>query len=105
MFSVQVNITHFLVLSAILFCLGLYAALTRKNMILVLIGIELMLNAAIINLAAFNTYYPQAIDGQMAALFAIVLAAASVAVALAIIIKVYQHVHTVNTDGIDKLKD
>lgn len=100
----NIPVEHFLYLSAILFCIGLYTALTKKNMILVLIGIELMVNAAVINLSAFSAADPTS-EGQMTGLFAIVLSAASIVVALAIILKVYQHYHTVNADEVDSLKN
>jgi NADH:ubiquinone oxidoreductase subunit K len=100
----NIPIEHFLYLSAVLFCIGLYAALTKKNTIIVLIGIELMINAAVINLAAFGAF-DQNNEGQMMALFAIVLSAASIVVALAIILKVYQHFSTVNANEVDSMKN
>lgn len=73
-------------------------------MILILIGIELMINASLLNLAVFDFLF-QKIDGQMMALFAMVLSAASIAVALAIIIKAYQYFNTINPDKINQLKN
>lgn len=90
--------------SAALFCIGFFAVLTKKNMILILIGIELMINASLLNLAVFDFLF-QKIDGQMMALFAMVLSAASIAVALAIIIKAYQYFNTINPDKINQLKN
>ncbi|HQS51756.1 MAG: NADH-quinone oxidoreductase subunit K, partial [Sphingobacteriales bacterium 39-40-5] len=81
----MIPIAHFMLISAGLFCIGLYAVLTRRNAIQVLIGIEFMINAAVLNFVAFGKYDKIAGGGQMFALFAIVLAAAGVAVALAII--------------------
>lgn len=94
----------YLYLSAFLFCLGVFMVITRRNAIMALIGIELMLNAANLNFAGFARRYPDPFQGQMAALFVIVLAAAEVAVALAIVLNVYKRFKTVNMDEIDTLK-
>lgn len=96
---------HFVVVAAIIFCIGLYTVLAKKNAILILIGIELMINAAILNFVAFGKYDKVNYSGQTFALFAIVLAAASVAVALAIILQVYRYYKTINPDKINNLKD
>lgn len=101
----MITLTHFLVVSACLFAIGIYTVLTKKNAIMVLVGIELMINAAILNLVAFGRYDRVNYGGQVFALFAIVLAAAGVAVALAIIINVYKFNRSVNTEDIRKLKD
>jgi NADH:ubiquinone oxidoreductase subunit K len=90
--------------AAALFCIGFFAVLTKKNLILVLIGIELMINASLINLAVLDKIFNK-IDGQMLALFAMVLSAASIAVALAIIIKAYQYFTNIDPDKINKLKN
>jgi NADH-quinone oxidoreductase subunit K len=92
-------------ISAILFCIGLYAVLSKRNAIQVLIGIEFMLNAAILNFVAFSRFDKHNGGGQIFALFAIVLAAASVAVALAIILNVYKYYNTIDPTKIDNLKD
>ncbi|WP_263378161.1 NADH-quinone oxidoreductase subunit NuoK [Granulicella paludicola] len=96
----------FLLLSALLFSIGLAGALTRRNAILVLIGIELMLNAANINLIAFWRFgpNPEALTGVMFAIFSISVAAAEAAVGLAIILAVYRHNKTTNLNQIDTLK-
>jgi len=94
-----------MIVSAVLFCVGLYMIVTKQNAIQVLIGIELMLNAAILNLVAFGRYDRFANGGQMFALFAIVLAAATTAVALAIILNVYKKYKTIDPGQIDQLKD
>lgn len=101
----MISLTHFLVVSALLFSTGLYAVLAKKNAILVLVGIELMINAAVLNLVAFGRYDGVLYGGQTFALFAIVLAAAAVAVALAIILNVYKHYKSINPDDINDLKD
>ncbi|MGV3685196.1 MAG: NADH-quinone oxidoreductase subunit NuoK [Daejeonella sp.] len=101
----MIPLSHFMFISAVLFCLGLYAVLTKRNAIQVLIGIEFMINAAILNFVAFGRFDKATGGGQMFALFTIVLAAAGVAVALAIILNVYKHFRTINPAKIDSLKD
>jgi NADH-quinone oxidoreductase subunit K len=101
----MIGLSDFLIVSAGLFCVGLYIILTKRNAIQVLIGIEMMLNAAILNLVAFGKYDGLANGGQMFALFAIVLAAATTAVALAIILNVYKKYKTIDPDQIRELKD
>jgi len=101
----QVGLTHYLILSAILFSLGLYGVVTRRNAILVLMGIELILNSANINFIAFARYGGMKLDGQAIAVFVIILAAAEAAIALAIGLNIYQRFHTVNVDEINKLKE
>ncbi|HWZ02081.1 MAG TPA: NADH-quinone oxidoreductase subunit NuoK [Mucilaginibacter sp.] len=101
----MISLTDFMVVSAVLFCIGLYMIVSKHNAIQILIGIELMLNAAILNLVAFGRYDRLANGGQMFALFAIVLAAATTAVALAIILNVYKRYKTIDPGKIDNLKD
>lgn len=91
--------------SALLFSLGIFAVLTRRNAILVLMGIELILNSANINFIAFSRYGGVNLAGQAVAIFVIILAAAEAAVALAIVLNIYQRFHTVNVDDINKLKE
>lgn len=103
----MVPLTWYLVLAAFVFSCGLFAALGRRNAIAVLMGIELMLNAANINLIAFWRYGPapaQNLDGQIFALFVIAVAAAEVAVGLALVISVYRNRRTINLDDLDLLK-
>ena len=100
-----ITLTHFLLISAILFCLGIYAVITRRNAIMVLMGIELILNSANINFLAFSRYGGMNIEGQMAAIFVIILAAAEAAIALAIVLNIYKRFNTVNVDEISILKD
>ena len=101
----MINLSDFLLVSAGLFCIGLYVILTKRNSIQVLIGIELMLNAAILNLVAFGKYDKISNGGQTFALFAIVLAAATTAVALAIILNVYKKYKTIDPGKTDHLKE
>ncbi|HET7521789.1 MAG TPA: NADH-quinone oxidoreductase subunit NuoK [Bacillales bacterium] len=95
----------FLVLALILFCIGLFGALTKRNAVIVLISIELMLNAANLNLVAFAKYgvHP-GITGQVFALFTITVAAAEAAVGLAILFALYRNKGTVNVDETNHLK-
>ncbi len=96
----------FLALALILFCIGLYGALTKKNTVIVLISIELMLNAANINLVTFSKYgMAPSITGQIFALFAISVAAAEAAIGLAILIALYRNKKTVNIDDMDTMKN
>lgn len=95
----------FLSLALILFCIGLYGALTKRNTVIVLISIELMLNAVNINLVTFSKYgMMPSITGQIFALFAITVAAAEAAVGLAILIALYRNKKSVNIDEMDQLK-
>jgi NADH-quinone oxidoreductase subunit K len=99
-------LTSYLLVSALLFSIGLAGALTRRNAILVLVGIELMLNAANLNFIAFWRYgpNPEALTGIMFAIFAIGVAAAEAAVGLALIISIYRHYKTTNLDQIDSMR-
>jgi NADH-quinone oxidoreductase subunit K len=101
----EVGLTHYLFVSAMLFSLGLFAIITRKNAILVLMGIELMLNAANINFVAFSRFGNYGLDGQLIALFVIVLAAAEAAIALAIVLNLYKTFTNINVDEITDLKE
>ena len=104
-FILHPGLTHFLLLSGILFTFGLYAIITRRNAIMVLMGIELILNAANINFIAFSRFSTGKLDGQAIAIFVIILAAAEAAIALAIVLNIYQNFNTVNVDEMNKLKD
>lgn len=101
----SVPISAYLALALILFCIGLYGALTKKNTVIVLISIELMLNAVNINLVAFSKYgVASSITGQIFALFAMAVAAAEASVGLAILIALYRNRKTVNIDEMDTMK-
>jgi NADH-quinone oxidoreductase subunit K len=101
----SVQLGHFLIVSAILFSLGIYGIVTRRNAILVLMGIELVLNAANINFIAFSRYGGINLDGQAAAIFVIILAACEAAIALAIVLNIYHRFNTVNIDEVNSLKE
>jgi NADH-quinone oxidoreductase subunit K len=99
-------LANYLILAAILFSVGLAGALMRRNAILVLIGLELMLNAANLNFIAFWRFGPHGdgLGGLMFVLFSIAVAAAEVAVGLALVIAIYRHRHTAQLDRFDSLK-
>jgi NAD(P)H-quinone oxidoreductase subunit 4L len=96
-------LTQFVLLSAVLFCTGIYGVLARRNGVLVLMSIELMLNAVNINLVAFSARLNDA-AGQVFALFVIAIAAAEVGVGLAIVLLIYRNRVGVNLDEIDLMK-
>ena len=100
----NVGLPHFLTVGAILFALGLFAVMSRRNAIGILVGVELMLNASNINFVAFSRYVEHAVDGQIMAAFVIVLAAAEAAVALAIVLAMYRNFGTANADVVQSLK-
>ena len=101
----SIGLEHYLILSGILFSIGLYGALTRRNAIIILISIELMLNAVNIAFLAFSRYIvPQALTGQVFAIFIMVVAGAEVAVGLAIVISIFRHRNTIDVSKIDLLK-
>src|SRR5712691_6563859 len=99
-------INQFLLLGAVLFCIGVYGVLARRNGVLVLMSIELILNAVNINLVAFSAMSdgPAAIAGQVFALFVITVAAAEVGVGLAIVLLIYRNRTTVDLDEVDLMK-
>ncbi|MFC4321918.1 NADH-quinone oxidoreductase subunit NuoK [Litchfieldia salsa] len=101
-----VPLSAYLTVALILFCIGLYGALSKRNTVIVLISIELMLNAANINLVAFSKHgITPNITGQIFTLFAIAIAAAEVAVGLAILIALYRNRKTVNIDEMDTMRN
>ncbi len=103
------TLNHFLVLGAVLFCIGLYGALAKRNAIAILMGIEIMLNAVNISLVAFSFFnkvkpYSTFLTGQIFAIFIITVAAAEAAVALAMIISIYRKRNTVDVGEINLMK-
>ncbi len=99
-----IGLHHYLVVGAALFCAGLVAVLSRRNAVAILIGIELMLNAANVNLVAFDHFRGHGINGQIFALFVLAIAAAEAAVALALILNVFDTRDRIDVDQIDSLK-
>ena len=101
----NIGLSHFLVVSALLFGFGLFAVVTRRNAIMVLMGLELILNSANINFIAFSRFNGMKMDGQAVAVFVIILAAAEAAIALAIVLNIYHRFNTVNIDEVSSLKE
>ena len=101
----DITLIWYLVPALVMFCCGVYGFLTRKNMIAILISLELMLNSVDINFVVFNRYlYPQAQEGMFFTLFAIAIAAAETALAIAIIINLYRATKNVDVCDANKLK-
>lgn len=97
-------VSYFLVLAALLFSIGVYGVLARQHAVLVLLSVELMLNAVNINLVAFAAYLQNGLSGQIFALFVIAVAAAEVGVGLAIVILIYRNRSTVDVDELSLMK-
>lgn len=95
---------HFLIVAAALFSIGLAVVVTKRNIIGMLIGLELMLNAVNLNLVGFSRHDSVLLRGQLFALFVIVVAAAEVTVALAIVLRVYHHYGSIDPDDMNQLK-
>jgi NADH-quinone oxidoreductase subunit K len=101
----EIGLTHFLFVSTLLFFIGVYGFLTRRNMITMLMSIELILNSVNINFIAFNKYlYADKLDGLFFTIFIITIAAAEAAVAIAIIIHLYRSIKSVEMDDADLMK-
>lgn len=100
----MIYVQNYLIIGAVLFSIGLAVAVTKRNAILVLMGIELMLNAVNLNLIAFSQYDPNRLQGQMFALFVMVIAAAEITVALAIILKIYDYFKNIDLRATNELK-
>ena len=98
-------IEHFLLLGVLLFSLGLLVVITKRNTIMVLLGIELLLNASNLNLVAFNQLRPDSLDGQLFVLFVIIVAVSEAAVGLAIVLQVYQYFQSSMPDTVSELKE
>ena len=105
MYSMDLGILWYLVPSVLMFACGVYGFVTRKNLIAILVSLELMLNAADLNFVAFNRYlFPGQMEGMVFTLFAIAIAAAETAIAIAIIINVYRAVGNTDINEISKMK-
>ena len=100
-----IGLETYLTIGAILFSLGLYTVLTRRNAISVLMGVELILNSANINYVAFSHYTSANVDGQIYAIFVIMLAAAEAAVGLAIVLAIFRIFHTIDVEAAETLKE
>ena len=99
-----VGLQHYLVLSAFIFCTGVLVMILKRNAIGMLIGVELLLNAVNLNLVAFSRYQVGGIDGEVMALFVVVLAAAEAAIAVAIFVNLYNNFATIDVDRADEMK-
>ncbi len=100
----EVGLTHYLVVGAILFVLGVVCLVTRRNAVAILMGVELILNSANLNFVAFAHFQGGALDGQVAAIFGIVLAAAEAAVALAIVLALYRCWRSIDVESTRSLE-
>lgn len=101
----EIRLIWWLIPTLIMFCCGVYGFITRKNMIAMLISLELMLNSVDINFALFNRYlYPGEMEGMFFTLFAIAIAAAETALAIAIIVNIFRSVGNVDVKGLDTMK-
>jgi NADH-quinone oxidoreductase subunit K len=101
----QVPLSHILFVSTALFFIGMYGLFTRRNMITMLMSVELILNSVNINFVAFNKYlYPDKLEGIFFTLFIIAIAAAEAAVAIAIIINLYRNLHSIDVEATDEMK-
>lgn len=102
----EVRMEYYLILAAVMFFAGVYGFITRRNLIAVLISIELILNAVDVNFAVFNRYlFSGQLEGFFFTLFAIAIAAAETAVAIAIIINIYRNLRNIEVKNLDELKD
>jgi NADH:ubiquinone oxidoreductase subunit K len=101
----EIPLTHILVVSTALFFIGMYGLFTRRNMITMLMSVELILNSVNINFVAFNKYlYPDKLEGVFFALFIIAIAAAEAAVAIAIIINLYRNLRSIDVEDAGEMK-
>lgn len=100
----MINMQHFLMISALMFVLGLYTVVTRRNALGILLGTELVLNAAALNMVIFGHFSNQEVGGSIYALFVIVLAAAEAVVALAVGLMIYRNFKTIDTAEVTELK-
>ncbi|WKN29825.1 NADH-quinone oxidoreductase subunit NuoK [Porifericola rhodea] len=101
----MIPLEHYFILSALLLCIGIAIVIVKKNAIVVLMGIELIFNAANINLIAFSQYDAFKLQGQVFSLFVIIVAAAEAAVAMAIVLKIYNFYKTANLNEVNSMKE
>ena len=101
----EIGLVHYLTVSAVLFGLCLFTVMTRKNAVGILLGVELILNAAALNFVAFNHFVGGGIAGQVFTVFIIILAASEAAIALAIVLQVYRNRRTIDADELTSLRN
>ncbi|MDL1871824.1 NADH-quinone oxidoreductase subunit NuoK [Deltaproteobacteria bacterium PRO3] len=100
----MITLQHFLMVGAIVFALGIYTVVTRRNALGILLGTELVLNAAALNMVAFGYFGNKVVEGSVYALFVIVLAAAEAAVALAIGLMIFRNFNTIDATSVDEMR-
>ena len=101
----DLTILYYLIPSLFMFCCGVYGFITRRNMIAILISLELMLNSVDINFVVFNRFlFPDGLEGYFFALFSIAISAAETAVAIAIMINIYRNIRSIQVNKLDKMK-
>jgi NADH-quinone oxidoreductase subunit K len=100
----EIGLTHYLVVAAALFAIGLYTVATRRNLVAVLMGVELIFNAAALNFVAFSHWVDGAVGGQVFALFVIVIAATEAAGALAIVLAIWRNFRSIDADETTELR-
>ena len=101
----EIPMIYYVVVITIMFFAGVYGFVTRHNLLAILISLELMLNAVDINFVVFNRYlFPGQLEGFFFTLFAVAIAAAETAIAIAIIINIYRNIRNINVDNVDKMK-
>ena len=101
----EIPMIYYVVVSTIMFFAGVYGFVTRHNLLAILISLELMLNSGDINFVVFNRYlFPGQLEGFFFTLFAVAIAAAETAIAIAIIINIYRNIRNINVDNVDKMK-
>ena len=100
----NIGLSHYLIVAAVLFALGLFCVITRRNAVALLMGVELILNAAGLNFVAFNHFTTAGVQGSLFTVFIIVLAAAEAAVALAIVLAIYQNLRDIDANRLDTLQ-
>ena len=101
----EIGLVHYLTVGAVLFGLGLFTVMTRKNAVGILLGVELILNAAALNFISFENFVAGGVGGQIFTVFIIVLAAAEAAIALAIVLNVYRNFRSIMADRMTTLKN
>ena len=101
----QLSLQHFLMVGAVLFGLGLFTVMTRRNAVGILLGVELILNAAALNFVAFEHWVSGGVAGQVFTVFIIILAASEAAIALAIVLQVYRGYRSIVADELNDLKN
>jgi len=102
----MIKLEYYIIISTIMFFIGIYGFIARKNLLAILISIELVLNAVEINFSVFNRYlYPEQLEGMFFSLFGIAISAAEAAIAIAIIINIYRNIQNIDVRHIDKLKN